>query len=85
MIDIRSHNDTRWHFILYWFCGEFLRLCFDSSHYIGVASVSQAFSSLAEAAYDSADTGDDNAEPPTYCLSTYFEPIIEKLIQTTDR
>ena len=64
---------------------EFLRLCFDSSHYIWVASVSQAFSSLAEAAYDSADTGDDNAEPPTYCLSTYFEPIIEKLIQTTDR
>lgn len=47
--------------------------------------VSQAFSSLAEAAYDSADTGDDNAEPATYCLSTYFEPIIEKLIQTTDR
>lgn len=47
--------------------------------------VSQAFSSLAEAAYDSADTGEDNNEPPTYCLSTYFEPIIEKLIQTTDR
>ncbi|XP_034302242.1 importin subunit beta-1 isoform X3 [Magallana gigas] len=49
------------------------------------SNICWAFSSLAEAAYDSADTGDDNAEPATYCLSTYFEPIIEKLIQTTDR
>ena len=45
----------------------------------------QAFSSLAEAAYENAETPDDKAEPDTYCLSGYFEQIVEKLVQTADR
>ncbi|CAH1790559.1 unnamed protein product [Owenia fusiformis] len=55
------------------------------------ANVCWAFSSLAEAAYEQAaeqtaqDHHDDSVEPPTYCLSSYFEPIIEKLLETTDR
>ena len=43
----------------------------------------QAISSLAEAAYDAAATHD--AEPPTYCLSSSFEVMITKLLNTTDR
>lgn len=45
----------------------------------------QAFSSLAEAAYENAETADDSAEPDTYCLSNYFEIIVERLLQTADR
>ena len=45
----------------------------------------QAFSSLAEAAYDNVETPEDASEPPTYCLSNYFEPIVQKLLETTDR
>ena len=48
-------------------------------------SVPQAFSSLAEAAYEATDVADDQTEPETYCLSSYFEPIVEKLLETTDR
>ena len=43
----------------------------------------QAISSLAEAAYDAATTTD--SEPPTYCLSSSFEALITKLLNTTDR
>ena len=45
----------------------------------------QAFSSLAEAAYENIETPDDKNEPDTYCLSGYFEQIVEKLIHTADR
>ena len=45
----------------------------------------QAFSSLAEAAYENAETPDDKNEPESYCLSGYFEQIVEKLVQTADR
>ncbi|XP_014663042.1 PREDICTED: importin subunit beta-1-like [Priapulus caudatus] len=49
------------------------------------ANVCWAFSSLAEAAYESADAASDDAEPTTYALSAYFEPIVQKLLETTDR
>ncbi|OBS77424.1 hypothetical protein A6R68_16137 [Neotoma lepida] len=47
--------------------------------------VIQAFSSLAEAAYEAADVADDQEEPATYCLSSSFELIVQKLLETTDR
>jgi len=28
---------------------------------------------------------DDEKEPNTYCLSAYYEPIVQKLLETTDR
>jgi len=40
---------------------------------------------LAEAAFEAADVGDDEKEPNTYCLSAYYEPIVQKLLETTDR
>lgn len=45
----------------------------------------QAFSSLAEAAYEATDAADDQEEPSTYCLSSSFELIVQKLLETTDR
>ncbi|KAF6036886.1 KPNB1 [Bugula neritina] len=47
------------------------------------ANVAWAFSSLAEAAYDEAAQQAD--EPDTYCLSSVFSPIVEKLLATTGR
>ncbi|NXD44170.1 IMB protein, partial [Copsychus sechellarum] len=44
-----------------------------------------AFSSLAEAAYEAADVADDQEEPATYCLSSSFELIVQKLLETADR
>ncbi|XP_064646328.1 importin subunit beta-1-like isoform X2 [Lineus longissimus] len=49
------------------------------------SNVCWAFSSLAEAAYEAADTPDDTSEPPTYCLSSVFQVIVNKLLMTTDR
>ena len=57
------------------------------------ANVCWAFTSMAEAAYDSAvaeiqanpTSNDDDENPPTYCLSAYFEAIVQKLLETTDR
>ena len=57
------------------------------------ANVCWAFTSMAEAAYDSAvaamesspASNDDDETPPSYCLSTYFDAIIQKLLETTDR
>jgi len=56
------------------------------------ANVCWAFTSLAERAYEMAEeaatangTADDSDTPPTYCLSQYFHPIVEKLLETTDR
>ena len=39
---------------------------------------------MAEAAYDKA-AGDDGGDPPTTALSPFFEPIVERLLETTDR
>uniref|UniRef100_A0A3B3TBZ1 Karyopherin (importin) beta 1 n=1 Tax=Paramormyrops kingsleyae TaxID=1676925 RepID=A0A3B3TBZ1_9TELE len=49
------------------------------------SNVCWAFSSLAEAAYEAAETTDDQDEPSTYCLSSSFEIIVQKLLETTDR
>ncbi len=50
------------------------------------ANVCWAFTSLAEAAYEAADTnGGEDDTPATYCLSAYFDPIVQKLLETTDR
>ncbi|NP_001191603.1 importin beta 1 [Aplysia californica] len=49
------------------------------------SNVCWAFSSLAEAAYDNAEQPDDGSEPETYCLSNYFETIVERLLQTAER
>ncbi|ESN99747.1 hypothetical protein HELRODRAFT_101408 [Helobdella robusta] len=49
------------------------------------ANVCWAFSSLAEAAYEAAEVTNEQREPETYCLSSYYEPIIQKLLETTDR
>ncbi|XP_064598231.1 importin subunit beta-1-like [Liolophura sinensis] len=49
------------------------------------SNVCWAFSSLAEAAYENAETPEDGSEPDTYCLSEYFEAIVPKLLETTER
>ena len=51
------------------------------------ANACWALSSLAESAYETASENrqDSSKEPETYCLSTFFRPIVEKLLATTDR
>uniref|UniRef100_A0A7N6FA32 Importin N-terminal domain-containing protein n=1 Tax=Anabas testudineus TaxID=64144 RepID=A0A7N6FA32_ANATE len=49
------------------------------------SNVCWAFSSLAEAAYEATDTAEGQEEPSTYCLSSSFEIIVQKLLETTDR
>ena len=49
------------------------------------ANVCWAFTGLAEAAYEAAEATADDSTPETYCLSEYFEFIVEKLLETTDR
>ncbi|CAF3394129.1 unnamed protein product [Rotaria sp. Silwood1] len=44
-----------------------------------------SFSSLARAAYDHAECPDDDDTPNTYLLSPFFDEIVKKLIETTDR
>ncbi|XP_012254098.1 importin subunit beta-1 isoform X2 [Athalia rosae] len=48
------------------------------------ANVCWAFTGLAEASYESAEASDD-AQPETYCMSQYFDFIIQRLLETTDR
>ncbi|XP_056870485.1 importin subunit beta-1 isoform X2 [Takifugu flavidus] len=48
-------------------------------------NVCWALSSLAEAAYEATDAAKDMDEPSTYCLSSSFEIIVHKLLETTDR
>ncbi|GAB1607726.1 importin subunit beta-1 isoform X1 [Argonauta hians] len=49
-------------------------------------NVCWAISGLAEAAYEiAADAAEENVEPETYCLSYYFDGIVTKLLETTDR
>lgn len=49
------------------------------------ANVCWAFIGLAEAAYESAECFNEDATPETYVLSQYFEFIIQRLLETTDR
>jgi len=53
------------------------------------ANVCWAFTSLAEAAYEAAEAADDGGGnsngPASYCLSAYFDAIVQKLLETTDR
>nr|XP_061805629.1 importin subunit beta-1-like [Nerophis lumbriciformis] len=48
-------------------------------------NVCWAFTSLAEAAYEATEAAEDQEEPSTYCLSSSFELIVQKLLETTDR
>lgn len=47
------------------------------------SNVCWAFTGLSSAAYDAALLEED--DPETYCLSKYFEFIVQQLLQTTDR
>lgn len=49
------------------------------------ANVCWAFNGLAEAIYESAETVDEGQQPETYFLSHYFDFIIQRLLETTDR
>ncbi|GAB6028323.1 Importin subunit beta-1 [Chamberlinius hualienensis] len=49
------------------------------------SNICWAFTSLAEAAYESAEVVEEGSEPETYCMSEYFEAIVQKLLETTDR
>merc|ERR1719348_1765264 len=49
------------------------------------SNVCWAFTSLAEAAYENAEYPNGEENPETYCLSAFFNPIVEKLLWTTDR
>ncbi|XP_020607239.1 importin subunit beta-1-like [Orbicella faveolata] len=49
------------------------------------ANVCWAFNSLGEAAYDAAQVSEDEEEPQTYALSTWFQQIVGKLLEVTDR
>lgn len=41
---------------------------------------------MSEASYEQATEGlEDGVQPKTYCLSSYFEYIVERLLETTDR
>lgn len=49
------------------------------------ANVCWAFTGLADAAYEAAETNEETGQPDTYCLSQYFEFIVSRLLETTDR
>ncbi|XP_046482449.1 importin subunit beta-1 isoform X1 [Neodiprion pinetum] len=49
------------------------------------ANVCWAFTGLAEASYEAAEATDDGTQPQTYCMSQYFDFIIQRLLETTDR
>ncbi|CAH0557204.1 unnamed protein product [Brassicogethes aeneus] len=49
------------------------------------ANVCWAFSGLAEAAYEAAEPNEETGNPDTYVLSQYFDFIVERLLETTDR
>ncbi|XP_015608846.1 importin subunit beta-1 isoform X3 [Cephus cinctus] len=48
------------------------------------ANVCWAFTGLAEASYESTETAADK-QPETYCMSQYFDFIVQRLLETTDR
>ncbi|KAG8330366.1 Importin subunit beta-1 [Homalodisca vitripennis] len=49
------------------------------------ANVCWAFTGLAEAAYEAVEGNEEGTSPETYCLSEYFDFIIMRLLETTDR
>lgn len=49
------------------------------------ANVCWAFTGLAEASYESAEATQGGQQPETYCMSQYFDFIIQRLLETTDR
>jgi len=49
------------------------------------ANVCWAFSGLAEASYEAASNQENTDQPSTYCLSKYFDLLVEKLLDTTSR
>nr|CAD7425304.1 unnamed protein product [Timema monikensis] len=49
------------------------------------ANVCWAFTGLAEASYEQAEGNSEEVQPETYCLSQYFEFIVQRLLETTDR
>ncbi|KAK3754622.1 hypothetical protein QZH41_020544 [Actinostola sp. cb2023] len=49
------------------------------------ANVCWAFNSLSEAAYEAASDPQSDDEPQTYCLSSYFPTIVDKLLEVTVR
>lgn len=48
------------------------------------ANVCWAFTGLAEAAYEAVEA-EESIQPETYCLSEFFDFIIIRLLETTDR
>ncbi|XP_076225790.1 importin subunit beta Fs(2)Ket isoform X1 [Nomia melanderi] len=49
------------------------------------ANVCWAFTGLAEASYESAECSQRGEQPGTYCMSQYFDYIVQRLLETTDR
>lgn len=49
------------------------------------SNVCWAFTGLSQAAYEAALLEIDDDDPTTYCLSKYFEYIVQRLLETTDR
>ncbi len=49
------------------------------------ANVCWAFTGLAEASYEAASSREETDHPSTYCLSQYFNLLVEKLLETTNR
>lgn len=49
------------------------------------SNVCWAFSGLAEASYEAASAQEGTDQPSTYCLSKYFDLLVEKLLETTNR
>lgn len=65
------------------FCFKFMYISFTNSYMQQRIIYFQAFSSLAESAYEAADATEE--DPETYCMSSVYEKVVEKLLQTTDR
>lgn len=49
------------------------------------ANVCWAFNGLAESAHDAAAVSEEAETPETYCLSPYFDYIVQSLLETTER
>lgn len=49
------------------------------------ANVCWAFTGLAEASYEFAESSEHGEQPDTYCMSQYFDYIVQRLLETTDR
>jgi len=49
------------------------------------SNVCWAFTGLAEASYEAASAQEGTDQPSTYCLSQYFDLLVENLLETTNR